>query len=86
MKIHARARAVSIDNRLGVNFPAERREALWAVQERAEKRRLFLAFKVLLGRLLGRGGSLDGSESARPLVREYAKVLTPAEIERFLGD
>jgi len=76
---------LAIDHRLGVNFPSERREAIWAIQERMERRRLRLLLWHLLPKPL-RGGLKKGAQRvASHLVREYAAVLTPAELEEFFG-
>ena len=70
---------LAIDHRLGVNFPADRREALWAIQERLEKRRMFLALLRLFPRRLEQASS----HLADYLVREYSTVLTPSEVREF---
>lgn len=75
---------LAIDHRLGRGFPEERRAALWAVQQRIEKKRLSLAAKYLLrrfvsGLLIRHAQSLAGYAAA-----EYAKVLSPEEVRRFL--
>jgi hypothetical protein len=75
---------LAIDHRLGRAFPEERRAALWAVQQRIEKKRLSLAAKYLLrrfvsGLLIRHAQSLAGYAAA-----EYAKVLSPEEVRRFL--
>ena len=76
---------LAIDHRLGVDFPRERREALWAIQERIEKRRLRLLFWHMLARPLRRGLKNKAQGLASQLVREYSTVLTPAELEGFFG-
>ena len=76
---------LAIDHRLGRDFPRERRDALWSVQQRVEKKRLRLAFKHLLRRLFGRPLAHDAQRLAGYVVDEYAKVLSGPELERFLG-
>ena len=45
---------LAIDHRLGCDFPPERRESLWAVQQRVEKKRLWLALKYPFRRLFAK--------------------------------
>jgi len=76
---------LAVDARLGVRFPKERRDALWAIQERVEKRRLRLVFRYLLSRLSPRVFSRSAEGLAEYLMSEYAKVLTPGELQRFFN-
>ena len=75
---------LAIDHRLGRNFPAERRAALWAVQQRVEKKRLRLGMKYLLRRLKARLFTHDAQSLAGYVSEEYGKVLSPEELNRFL--
>jgi len=75
---------LAIDHRLGRDFPADRREALWEVQQRIEKRRLRLAFRYLLRRLAPRLLARGAHSLAGYAVDEYAAVLTEPELRRFL--
>ena len=76
---------LAIDYRLGRGFPQERRELLWAIQQRVEKKRLRLAltypFRWLFAKRLARGAQ----GLADYLVDEYAKVLTQTELRTFFG-
>ncbi len=83
--IRRRELELGIDHRLGRNFPRERRDALWTVQQRIEEKRLRLGFKHLLRRLFGQLLARDAQRLAGYAVDEYAKVLTGPELERFLG-
>lgn len=76
---------LAIDHRLGRDFPPERREALWAIQQRVEKRRLRLAFKYFLRRFLAKKLARDAQGLAGYMIDEYAKVLNEAELESFFG-
>ncbi len=76
---------LAIDHRLGCNFPSQRREALWAVQQRVERKRLKLIFKYLLRRFFAKSLARDAQGLAGYLVDEYAKVLDKAELESFFG-
>jgi len=84
-EIRRRELELAIDHRLGRDFPRERREALWAARQRVEKKRLRFAAAHLLRRLFGRRSARDGERLAQGLMGEYAKVLSAAELERFLG-
>jgi len=75
---------LAIDHRLGRGFPEERRSALWAVQERIERKRLRLAMKYLLRRLVTKFLARDAQSLAGYAAEEYAKVLSPEELKRFL--
>jgi hypothetical protein len=75
---------LAIDHRLGRYFPEERRSALWAAQQRVEKKRLRLAMKYLLHRLVTKLLARDAQSLAGYAVEEYAKVLSPEELRRFL--
>jgi hypothetical protein len=75
---------LAIDHRLGRGFPTERRSALWTVQERIEKKRLRLGIKYLLRRLVARVLVRDAQSLAGYAAEEYAKVLSPEELRRFL--
>jgi hypothetical protein len=76
---------LAIDHRLGRAFPEERRLALWAAQQRVEKRRLRLAMKYLLHRLVTKLLARDAQSLAGYAAEEYAKVLSPEELRRFLN-
>lgn len=76
---------LAIDYRLGRNFPRSRRDALWAVQQKVERRRLRLMFKYLLRRLFAKSLIRDAQGLAGYLVEAYATVLDQAELEQFFG-
>jgi hypothetical protein len=77
---------IALDHRLGQDFPADRRRALWEAHERTERLRRRLALRFLLG--LMRTRSIEGAADslARDLVGAYAQVLSPAELQAFFGD
>lgn len=77
---------LSIDYRLGVDFPADRRDQLWAVAQRIERRRLRLIFRYLMRRLRPHGTEMGAADMAGYLVQEYSRVLNETELEAFLGD
>ena len=76
---------LAIDHRLGREFPRARREALWAAKERVEKKRLRLGATFLFKRLFGKSVTRQAQGLAGYMVDEYAKVLSPRELERFFG-
>jgi hypothetical protein len=78
-----RALDLAIDHRLGRNFPRERREALWNASERVESKRIWIGLKSLLGTVTGARAHAEAL--TRALGREFGKVLTPSELEQFLG-
>jgi|SRR5471032_3095441 len=74
---------LTIDFRLGRDFPAARRDALWKIHTAVEKRRVRMMFSWLLhaipfSRLHGKANGV-----ARYLVAEYATVLTDEELALF---
>jgi len=83
--IRRRELELNIDHRLGCLFPKERRDALWAIQEQVERRRFRLVFKYLFRRLFAKWLARDAQQLANFLVEEYAKVLTPEELQAFFG-
>ena len=74
---------LAIDHRLGRDFPPERREALWKIQQRVEKKRLWLALKYPFRRFFAKSLARDAQGLAGFLVDEYAKVLTQSELKSF---
>jgi len=75
---------LAIDYRLGRDFPAERRSALWAVQERIEEKRLRLGLTYFLRRLAAKLLFRDAHSLAAYAVEEYGRVLSPEELRCFL--
>lgn len=75
---------LAIDHRLGHDFPEERRSALWAAQQRIEKKRLRLGMMYLLSRAMARFFARDARSLAGYAAKEYAKVLSPGELNLFL--
>jgi hypothetical protein len=74
---------LAIDHRLGRDFPPERREALWNIQQRVEKKRLWLALKYPVRRFFAKSLARDAQGLAGFLVDAYAKVLTQSELKSF---
>jgi hypothetical protein len=76
---------LAVDHRLGVDFPKERRDELFVVQQRVERRRLWFALKHGVARLFGGAGSQVGRGLSGFVVGEYAKVLSKAELDAYFG-
>jgi hypothetical protein len=84
-RIRRRELDLTIDHRLGKDFPQARRDALWEVQQRVEKKRIRLTLywltRFVSDKLLYR----RANKVARFAVDEYAKVLTPEELHAYFG-
>jgi len=76
---------LAIDHRLGRDFPPERRELLWAIQQRVETKRLWFALKHPFRRLFAKDLARGAQGLAGYLVDEYAKVLTKSEVNSFFS-
>jgi hypothetical protein len=76
---------LALDHELGQNFPADRRRMLWEAHERIDRRRRRLALRSLFTLMRTRSSEGATERLARDLVRAYAEVLTPAELEAFFG-
>jgi hypothetical protein len=83
--VHRQELNLTIDHRLRQNVPQGRRDALWSIQEKVGKRRFSLAFKYLLRRLFAKRMVRDVQCLAGFLRKEYAKVLTQAELQQYFG-
>ena len=77
---------LTIDHRLGRNFPHKRREALWAIQQQVERKRLLLLARYLLKRIFPGSLATGAQRLAGGVVKEYAKVLNQGELESFFGE
>lgn len=71
--------SITVDYRLGICFPYDRRDDLWDAQQRIAKRtdRLFL---LILLKLVG------FNKLGKIVIEEYSKVLTPDEMVDYFGD
>lgn len=74
---------LAIDHRLGRDFPSERRDAMWAIQQNVERRRLRLGIKYFAKALFRKTLVKNARALTGYLVDEYAKVLTDAELRAF---
>ncbi|MCU7933513.1 MAG: hypothetical protein KZQ99_01370 [Candidatus Thiodiazotropha sp. (ex Dulcina madagascariensis)] len=79
---------LSIDYRLGVDFPEQKREALWVIMQRVEKRRLWLGLKYGLRMLFSRNSipkhlPEKANALAGFLVDECSSILNERERRSF---
>lgn len=76
---------LDIDFRLGTRFPADRREAMWAVRQRVERQRVRLLLSHVVRKIWPRLLARGATGLADTMAESYAEVLSPAELQRFLG-
>lgn len=76
---------LTIDHRLGRNFPQARRDVLWEIQQRVEKKRARLTLSWLTRLVSGKLLYRRANKVAQFVVDEYAKVLTPEELHAYFG-
>jgi hypothetical protein len=81
--VRRRELELAIDHRLGQDFPKERREALWDIQQQVEKKRIRLVLYWLLHFFSYKWLYRRANRLAGYLVDEYAKVLTKDELQAF---
>lgn len=82
-EVRRRELELAIEHRLGRDFPAARRQELFAVQQRLEKPRAGSAFRYLLGKLMPKYLARHARFVAEDTVDAYAKVLSKPELMRL---
>ena len=85
LQIRRQELELAIEHRLGRDFPRPKREALWAIQQKVDKKRFRLIFKYILRKFFASSLARDAQGLAGYLVHEYAKVLSKKELESFFG-
>ncbi len=85
LEIRRQELELAIEHRLGYDFPRSKREALWAIQQKVDKKRFRLIFKYMLRKFFASSLARDAQGLAGYLVHEYAKVLSQKELESFFG-
>lgn len=75
-----------IDHRLGINFPQNRREELWRVNERINRRPIRMIFAWQVARVLPNYLAGVAKRLASSVIEEYSAVLTPEELRLFFGE
>jgi hypothetical protein len=76
---------LAIDHRLGCAFPAERREALWRIQQEVERTRMRVVGDWVLNLILPGWLNRRVNKLGSYVLDQYAKVLSPVELEAFFG-
>lgn len=81
---------LAIDHRLGIDFPREKRNAMWEVRHRIEKKRVRMLMKYYLKMMIGRttvpNGLLNEANGLAGFMMDaYAEVLTEEQLRSFLG-
>lgn len=84
-KVRRQELELAIDYRLGRDFPHSKREALWAIQQKVDRKRFRLIFKYLLRKYFARSLAHNAQGLAGYLVHEYAKVLSKKELDNYFG-
>lgn len=75
---------LTIDYRLGINFPQERREALWLVHKKVKNRRKYMLTQSLIANFLPPFlRHTIVSKLIDYMLSEYSKVLSPDEMNDF---
>ena len=82
--LQRKALDLAIDHRLGTGTPPSIREDLWLAKRRVQRSASRGALYFLLGRLFPVFMRKRLDQLADQTWREYAKVLTPEELQRFL--
>ena len=75
---------LTIDYRLGVNFPTERRDALWNARQKVEKQRLRLVGKFIMHTVRKRAFAGGMQLVLEQMKEEFAKVLSDDELQAFM--
>lgn len=74
---------LTIDYRLGVDFPVSRREELWIIQQEIESKRLRLLAKSIIVRFLPFLARHRSNSIAGFVLKKYEQVLSPEEMKVF---
>ncbi|WP_460415295.1 hypothetical protein [Pseudomonas sp. microsymbiont 2] len=77
---------LTIDHKLGVDFPGPRRERLWQIQQRVERKRLRLLAHSLLANLLPVIARRRANAIAGFVEQAYAQELDAQEMADYFGD
>jgi hypothetical protein len=85
-RVRRRELDLTIDHRLGTEFPSDRRDALWQIQQRIERKRLRLLASWLASLAVPRLIDKRANQVAQFVLDEYAQVLTPEEMRAYFGD
>ncbi|MGR0480880.1 MAG: hypothetical protein ACTFAL_05610 [Candidatus Electronema sp. V4] len=73
-----------VDYCFGLDFPDRRREEIWTVRDRIDRKLLWLTLKYVVKRICRRSFDADLISLTAFMRDEYAKVLSPSELRTFL--
>lgn len=76
---------LTIDYRLGCDFPLERRDALWEIQKRIENYHKRMLFCYLFRKIFGLSLAKEAKGLSGYIIEQYAKELNSEELEQFFG-
>jgi hypothetical protein len=87
MEIRRKEINLQIDHKLGVDFPAEKREAVWDVVARLEKKRIGMALGVMVRQALGRKVDINAelAKVVDEMITKTGKILDKEDMVRFFG-
>lgn len=74
---------LTIDHRLGVDFPEYRREKLWQIQKKIESERLRILMGSVILKFIPSQIKKRSNLLASFVLAEYAKVLSPEEMKDY---
>lgn len=77
---------LTIDYRLGKDFPNDRRQQLWQVQKKIQKRRLKNLTARAMGLVSPKWLYSQSNWMARMIASEYANVLNARELAAYFGE
>ncbi|MDH0301854.1 MULTISPECIES: hypothetical protein [unclassified Pseudomonas] len=77
---------LTIDHRLGVDFPPARRERLWQIQQRVERKRLRLLARSLVAQMLPIITRRRANAIAGFVERAFAQELDAQEMNDYFGN
>jgi hypothetical protein len=76
---------LTVDHRLGLDFPRDRRAQLGAVHHRTRERTEALKQRLLAGDLSREEFAAAMQAAVEAMEKDYREVLTPAEMSAFFG-
>ncbi|MDP9177766.1 MAG: hypothetical protein M3O61_08805 [Gemmatimonadota bacterium] len=85
-RVRRAALDLAIDHRLGRGFPQDRRDALWTIQQRLDRKRIKFMGTYLLKRLFRRSLAPEARGLAGYVIEQYATILDPTDLRAFFGD
>ena len=75
---------LTIDHRLGIEFPREKRNQLWSIQKDIDKKRFWIGAKYFVKSLLpGDSHTLHEEELIACVLEKYRTVLNKQEIKQY---